>query len=120
MPRKHRAKVSSFGSRLFEFWRRALNERIAIPVATHQEAVRLRFRLYELRSAMREEEHPAVEAANRVTLRIYARPDGTYKVVGEPGDSEFDEALTAGGITVPDAPPLDESMFTLDAKEEPE
>ena len=113
MPRKHRAKLSTFGPKLFEFWRRALAHRTVAPCASYKAAVRLRFRLYELRAVMREEEHPNAEGANRITLRIVDNEDGTASVIGEPVDAEFDGPLSAAGITMPDAPPLDEALFTL-------
>lgn len=114
MPRKHRAKLTSFAPKLFEFWRRALAARTVAPCESHQAAVRLRFRLYELRAAMRHENHPDADAANRITLRIVLQDDGRYAVIGEPVDSEFEKPLAEAGIIEPDAPTLPETFFTVE------
>jgi hypothetical protein len=70
MPRKRRAPLASFSPRLLEVWRMALTKTVRIPVANKAEGTRLRFRLYELRSCLKEEKHPDYASASRVSLSI--------------------------------------------------
>lgn len=115
MPRKHRAPLASYSPRLLEVWRRALTKTVRIPVENQHEGTRLRFRLYELRAALKEDDHPDYPSASRVSLSVVLDKDTSkYFVVAEHADARLDEILDRAGIPNPasDAPSLLEEHAT--------
>jgi hypothetical protein len=96
-------------------WRRALTKTVRIPVENQHEGTRLRFRLYELRAALKEDDHPDYPSASRVSLSVVLDKDTSkYFVVAEHADARLDEILDRAGIPNPasDAPSLLEEHAT--------
>lgn len=115
MPRKHRAPLASYSPRLLEVWRMALTKTVRIPVENQNEGTRLRFRLYELRAALKQDDHPDYPSASRVSLSVVHNTDeDKYYVVAEHADAKLDEILDRAGVPNPagQAPPLMEELAT--------
>jgi hypothetical protein len=95
----------------------ALTKTVRIPVANKAEGTRLRFRLYELRSCLKEEKHPDYASASRVSLSIIREDDDKWYVIGETADSSLDDVLDRAGVPNPmdSAPPLEDmtELYTL-------
>jgi hypothetical protein len=113
-PRK--TPVSSFGPELMATLLAGATSEKVIPMP-YREAVRFRLRLYQLRYAMLQENHPQAQNVRRVFIRVIwhdhvevvkssrgvKRPkdrDTPCKVIVAPQDSEYLAALNKAGIQV--------------------
>ncbi len=91
------APVQSFSAEMIEFFRLAARKEIIIELPTMKDADRLRFRLYQLRKAMREENHHLVKIADTVSLHLKDKPP---RMIGHLADQGFIAALQKAGVTV--------------------
>lgn len=131
MARKH--PVSSFGPELMATLLAGATSTRSIEMPWHR-AARFRQRLYMLRQAMGNEQHPQYEDVRRVFIRI-VWPDDTKiklnskkvrtpidpntpcKVLVGPQDSEYAASLKSAGIELGDAP--DDLLADLEKEQQP-
>ncbi len=72
--------VSNYNALWLDVLRDAGTREIILPFPNLQEAQTLRQKLYRLRHAMNQEDHPYTTLANKVAMRVvYALSDGTQK-----------------------------------------
>ncbi len=108
MVKQRTMRVASFAPELIELFRRAAREKITITLPTPEAATRCRQRMYDLRKALRAEQHDLANLAERAQVRL----DGSVLIV-EPRDHDIAATLRGEGITtdepslvdVPDEPP---------------
>ncbi len=102
MPRS--PSVSSFAPELLTVYHKASQEPIAIPVEDKKAAERLRFRLHQLRRAMRREMHEWAGIAEGCQVTIHPRdaklPNGAFLVAVGPSDRDILPALKSAGVEV--------------------
>jgi hypothetical protein len=100
VPRKTNRSVSSFGPELLAALIRGGEKTLAVPMPSFEAAFALRQRLYELRKALRSENHPDCARAYRASIALPTKEgDGSSVLTIRPKDEEFTAALRAVGIT---------------------
>lgn len=93
--------VSSFAPELMQLFQRAALEEISVDLGSYKRAARLRFRMNNLRKAMRLEKHPLTTIANSVQLCL---GKGSSILIAKPADDQFLPELKKVGISLPDVP----------------
>lgn len=118
MTRSRSSPVESFGPELLATLIKGAIETVEVPLP-YRKAVRLRQRLYQLRSAMVAEKHPKADDVKRVHIKIAWGPEvllvenarrvqrpkdnnSPCVVIVAPKDSEFFEALSRAGVVIED------------------
>lgn len=105
--------IVQFGPTLMAAWQRAVEDPASFSILCgegddgRRKAVALRYQMYMLRTAMKNEQHPLFHSAIRVTLRSPVRGNKHY-IEADMGGGELDDLLTNAGIGVPDAPNIEE------------
>jgi hypothetical protein len=113
MTRPSRYPVAAFGPELLAALLKGAEARIEIKLKTSREMTMLQQRIHMLRSSMAKEKHPAYTLAQRArTARHWDEPEGTprtgkptrsatnFRLVIEPNDIQFAEALKDAGVVV--------------------
>jgi len=98
--------VINFAPEALEFYRTASTKPIRLEFKLERSAIRARQRLYDLRKALRREDHHLVAVAEQVQLRVVEGDDGQWFLEGRPADTEESGlvgALRAAGIRLPSA-----------------
>lgn len=102
------AGTASYNPGWLQAWQKAALEDVEIPVASREDGVALRHRLYRLRMAMHREQHPFyLQAAKCSIPNPYIR-DGIWYLRITNSDRKYDQALAAAGFDVPPPPPIPE------------
>lgn len=104
MPRT--PSLETFNPKLKAAWIKGSQTPVTIEVKDKNEAIRLRYRLYKLRAALKAAEDPVFQSAQYCVVKIAPSRGDAWVVVIEPADSEFDEALSKAGLDleVPELP----------------
>ena len=105
--------VSSYGAELFEVFKRGQLEETAIAFNEkdgYKKATTLRHRLHKLRVEMRKENHPLTTIANGVSFSIRDLGEDGGVLIARPVDANYLDAIKAAGITIPDAPEMEEPL----------
>lgn len=92
--------VANYSPELLEVFRRGARETLEIRLPSRSDAVRLRFRLNNLRKDMRAEQHRLLPLAESVQLSVRDTPDGRASLIAHVADNEFRDALRSAGIEV--------------------
>lgn len=87
--------VASFDPRLIEALRVGSRQILRIPLATHAQAERLRFRFHTLKAALRREKHPLTIVTDKTHVKISTKRDAIAWLEVRPADSEFADVLAA-------------------------
>lgn len=112
--------IESFGPELLRTLTEGAKRKVEIELP-YNEASRLRQRLNQLRYEMRRQDHTLFPVVSQATITITWPPDTAVntsvrnvpspkdkttlcKVIVSPSDSEFAEALSKAGVTVPELP----------------
>lgn len=113
MTRPSRYPVAAFGPELLAALIEGSRRRLEIPMKTHREIAWLQQRIHMLRGAMGKEKHPQYTLVQRArTSRQWDEPEGTprskdgkptrmasnFRLIIEPNDVQFVDALKAAGI----------------------
>ena len=100
----HSPTVSSFAPELLTVFHKASQEPVAIPVENEKAAIRFRFRLHQLRRAMRREMHEWAGIAEGCQVTKHPanaeKPDGPWLVAISPSDIDLLPALKKAGVVV--------------------
>lgn len=111
-------KSSQFGPALHEVWRRASTETIRINTGKgengRKQGVALRHRLYQLRRCLEKESNPIAVGASRVSLHLKDIGEEGWVILASVADTKFDDLLASSGITVPEAPEIQELLMPND------
>ena len=92
--------VSAYAPEMLELFKQARLKEIRMVLPTLKAAQRMRYRLHNLRRALRDESHPMQTIANGVVLSIEETAEGRGLLIAHPADDEFVGALRAAGVTV--------------------
>ena len=109
-PRNRAGALESYDPRLLQIWIDAGHKVVEIPVASQSEGTVFRQRLYRLRTAMKNHNHPAWANCAKCTARIrevITEGKRGYKLVIENFDARFNAGLEAAGYKDEPAPDLD-------------
>lgn len=107
--------VDNFGEKLLLFWRNAAENAISLPVpfTRRGDATAFRHRLYRLRNAIKgegtEEMTKLYNSIKNRKLRIEQTQAG-FQVTAVIADREFDAALDQAGVSIPEAPSLEDIL----------
>jgi len=95
--------LESYNPKLIEAWRLGALKQIEITLPTRAAATKLRQKLYRLRQELIKAQHSISVSAQRAQIRILG-PDAenNYTLIIEPEGKEYDDALTAAGLDIPD------------------
>ena len=100
----HSPTVSSFAPELLTVFHKASQEAIAIPVESKKAAERFRFRLHQLRRAMRREMHEWAAIAEGCQVTMHPadalKIEGPWLVAIGPADTNLLPALKKAGVVV--------------------
>lgn len=110
--------MGTFAPEFLAFMLRGAKNPVSITLGTENEAVRLRFRLHNMRRSMRKQQHPQSEEIENVSLHVKENV-----LTAQPKDQRFIEALVAAGITaeeLPEQPVLDAPRDRMPKKTEEE
>lgn len=118
--------LSEYDPRYVELWRDGAIKPVRVPQKDRRAAVVMRHRLYRCRKAMMEEKHPYADLAAKVSISVIGVDDAgvehkfstldrlpvpehklKWHLRLDNTDAGFDEALSAAGYAVPEAPNLD-------------
>lgn len=107
MPRKLHRKLVPDDDDIIGMWRKAVTRPIRIPFKEKKKAIRYRFDAYQVRTAMRYEEHPDYPPSAGIKLRLI-KEDERYWIIAERSGETYKENLAeAGLLDDPEPPPLD-------------
>ena len=107
MSKRHSA-VAAYDPRFVEWFSRGARTPTTVTVPDKGTAFSMRNILYNLRVAMRREEHPQTPLANRCQVILSATgagEAGTWTVTVRPADHHLTQYLDDAGITLPDPLP---------------
>lgn len=91
--------VKNYAPEMLELFRKASRKECRVELESMKAAEYLRFRLHNLRKAMRQEHHHLLSLAESVQISI-ERQGSKTELVARPADTAFVDALHAAGIHV--------------------
>lgn len=99
--------MSNFAPELLAFFLRGYEGPFSVELPNEKDAHSMRFRLHNLRRAMRKTNHPELPKVERVSLHI----DGKT-LTAQPKDQRFVEVLRSAGIKADEALTIQEPNLT--------
>ncbi|NIS77775.1 MAG: hypothetical protein GTO00_09215 [Deltaproteobacteria bacterium] len=105
--------VANFAPQMLELFRQASASPVEVPLRDYKQAVRFRFRMYQLRKEMRKEQHPLLPIAEQVQIKLL---DNIALCC--PVDNQFADALKGAGIEAPDETPTDFEIPEVTSEED--
>lgn len=100
--------VSSFAPEFTVALQQGALREIRIPLGDARKAMRLRFRLNQLRRSMRLEQHFMYQTVSRTSLHIDDKGD----LILKPADSDFTHVMVSAGLSPPEVTPLPDENLT--------
>lgn len=95
--------LEAYDPRLIAAWEKGATEPVVFEFTERRLATRLRHTMYRLRNELTKARHMAASSATRAVIRIEdAAADGKYKMIVEPANHEFEAAIEAAGLTIPE------------------
>lgn len=110
MPRKLARKLIPGDDNIIGMWRKAVTRNIRIPFDTKKEAVTYRFDSYQVRTAMRLENHPDYPPSAGIKLRLIKEDERYWIIAERSGDKYRKNLAEAGLLDDPEPPSLDDIL----------
>lgn len=94
--------ITSYAPELLELFKRASLTPILIELGDAKAAIRLRFRMNQLRKELRKEAHPLANISNSVQFQVTSNGD----LIAKPVDHSYLDVLKKAGIVATKTPVL--------------
>jgi hypothetical protein len=105
---RQRKRVEAYDPEFLLSLKKAATEGLEVVVGPRNLAISMRHRLYSLRKAMADQNHPDYPLVARVVLSVYSDPTRGWILIGSPGDDKLAEILrNQGGDDLPPPPDLE-------------
>lgn len=101
--------ITSYAPELLELFKRASLTPILIELGDAKAAIRLRFRMNQLRKELRKEAHPLANISNSVQFQVTSNGD----LIAKPVDHSYLDVLKKAGIVATATPTSTPPQFPL-------